>query len=296
MKLSEATKSAKTKGGLDRSKLRRDLARNFRYVQHVDRAIAEHPDEGWSFEHTAKPSDDAWHPSSDCTPSLCELYDKATKAKTERQPSVSLLKTWMVGQFWHSWLQHITVNYLGFCGWEHVERRGHHWWGDPQDLFISDWKTTEIRRNGLLFPATHLPRKKSGDAVFPEAWHWATGSGDIAPATLPGFGEQLVDYKTMNAGDYKRNEPPGWTADKWECQLNIYMDWFDLEDAVLVGVLKDNPHEMKEFHYTRNDPLIDAIYEKWHIVSDCLDAGERPPEPDDKDSFEVELPLKGVVD
>jgi hypothetical protein len=73
-----------------------------------------------------------------------------------------------------------------------------------------------------------------------------------------------------------------------ECQLNIYMDFFDLERGMILGVQKDSPHEFREFHFDRNQPLIDALYNKWRLVAMCLDENVSPPEGED-----IGLPLKG---
>jgi hypothetical protein len=67
------------------------------------------------------------------------------------------------------------------------------------------------------------------------------------------------------------------------------MSLFDLDRALIVGVQKDSPHELKEFEYHKNQELIDAIYDKWHRTSEYIVAGELPPEGEI-----IPLPLKGV--
>lgn len=179
------------------------------------------------------------------------------------------MKTFQVGHFWHQYLQEICLR-ADFCSWKAIERRGMKGWG-PEDN----------PRPDPYF---------EGDFMHWRPFHWVTGSGDIAPCLVPGEGKMLVDFKTMKSMDFRKQEPPIWTADKWECQVNIYMDFFGLERALIVGVLKDSPHDMKEFEFRRNQELIDAIYHKWKLVSVCLDEGIVPPEDED-----IHLPLRGPV-
>lgn len=241
------------------------------FVQHLDRAIGAGELE-WEFKHTAKTGDDGWHPSSHCVPSAYELYHYAlNKGEEEEKFAPSTYKTFMVGHFWHSYLQYVTVERLGFAQWEHIERRGYRGWGEQQ-------------KHDLI--------PEAGVHYF-EGWkpfHYATGSADIAPVTIPNEGDFLADIKTMGAHDFKRNGLPDWCAVKYEAQLNVYMDFFDLERALIVGVLKDSPHDLKEWEFHRNQPLIDAIYMKWELVSECLDERIEPP----ADAI-IDLPIEGPV-
>lgn len=244
---------------LNKDNLVKNLVLNHKLVTHLDKAIAQF-DEPWTYTYKPKEEDDAWHPSGDCTPSLHDLYHKAVNPLA-RKLTVSASKNFQVGHFFHQFLQNIVVEKLGFAGWDNVERRGATIW-----------------------------RYKTNMGNTPRPYHWATGSADIAPCDIPGHGKLLVDFKTMNSVMFKRPYPPEGFAQKWECQVNIYMDWFDLERAIIVGVQKDNPHDMKEFEYYRNQPLVDAIYEKWELVSECVDQGVEPPADE-----EHELPLAGHV-
>lgn len=225
-------------------------AHRFKLVPLIERAIAQ-GDFEWTFDYSPKRGDDGWHPSGHCTPSLQELYRHARgELKDEIRPS--LYKTFMVGHFWHQYLQTLMVE-NGLAEPDAIERSGESRWG--------------------LGP-----------------FQYATGSGDIAPAVLPHHGEYLVDIKTMNGHDFRGYSMPEWTKDKWECQVNIYMDFFDLERALILGVQKDSPHDLREFEFRRNQPLIDAIYLKWRIVSECLESEVLPPADE-----EVQLPLNGAV-
>jgi hypothetical protein len=262
----------------NKDNLVRNLVKRHKFVQHVEKMIGEQ-EWNWSASFEPKPGDDGWHPSGHCTPSLHALYTEASMLMAARKDPnvqyvkahpVSLRKTFAVGHFWHAYLQFITVA-SGLCDSEAIERRGIHGWGEI------------VNRP----PPTHIAPYTE---TFYKPYHWATGSGDIAPVELPGHGPYLIDFKTMKGTDFKQQRMPNWTADKWECQVNIYMDWFDLEHAIIVGIQKDSPHEFKEFEFERNQPLIDAIYLKWQIVSECLDEGIEPPEDE-----EIELPLRGPI-
>lgn len=219
-------------------------------VSHLDRAISGW-DGDWEYKYSPKQGDDGWHPSGHCTPSVHELWQVAT-GQSENQFG-DMNKTFQVGHFWHQYLQHIVLDVMGFCDESAIERSGEKRWGGGP-------------------------------------FQYATGSGDIAPVVLPDGKELLVDFKTMSSHAFKRPDPPAYAVDKWECQTNIYMDFFDIEEGIIVCINKDTPHDFKEFRYLRNEPLVEAIYEKWHLVSQCLTEGIEPPE----DEI-IELPLKGAA-
>lgn len=234
----------------------------------------------WQYDYKPKLEDNAWHPSGHCTPSLLELYTYAngrpvveewpegTYPETIIQKPIepALGKIFQVGHFWHQYLQEICVR-AGLCDESAIERRGKRGWGD--------------RAIGLTHPPKTL-------AYSP--FHWATGSADICPLEIPGHGGYLIDFKTMGSHVFRNITPSEQNAEKWECQLNVYMDFFDMEKAMIVGINKDSPHDFKEFEFRRNQPLIDAIFSKWEIVSACIDEDIAPPE-----DVVIELPLMGVV-
>lgn len=248
----------------------RNLIKNHKLAGHIDQAIAG-GEFKWEARFDPKEGDDGWHPSGDCIPSCTDLYLKAQadmEGEEGRKPSASLMKSFQVGHFWHAYIQHIVVNKLFFAEEDAIERRGTTGWGEKQ------------KPRYFGYGSDHK-------VVF-KPFHYATGAADIAPCTLPGLGDYLVDIKTMKAQDFKQMSLPGWCAPKYECQINIYMDWFDLEQAIILCVCKDSPHEFKEFSFERNQSLIDAIYGKWKLVADCLEIGEIPPE-----DYQVDLPLVG---
>lgn len=248
----------------------RNLGKQYKLVTHIDRALAGF-DEEFEFRYTTKGTDDAWHPSGDCLPLASELYWKV-KDPQASQVGTSLRKAFLLGHFWHQLLQHIVLNKLEFCESEAIERRGSKVWGDIEGLFDEDGRSV----------------------AYGKPFHYATGLGDIAPCHIPNYGEYVVDFKTMNNRDFAQNGMPGWCADKYEAQINIYMDFFDLEKALIVPIQKDSPHNMKEFEFVRNQPLIDAIYDKWKFVAECLENNEEPNDLDDEhfNKFPFEGPIE----
>jgi hypothetical protein len=252
---------------LDKSKLVMNLSKKYKLVPYLDKAIAAF-DEEWEYKYKVKTGDDAWHPSGDCTPSVIELYESATEPSTFNTDG-KLNKAFQVGHFWHQFLQHIILHKLEFCDPEAIERRGSKVWA-RQNYYYGG----------------------SGDGInLARPYHWATGSADIAPLLIPKSGwKGIVDIKTMNSGSFNSSKVP--FADKYECQFNIYMDFFDEERALLLGISKDTG-EFKEFEYQRNQPLIDVIYEKWKCVGDFLHKEKTPRFLDETEPFD--LPLRGPV-
>lgn len=248
---------------MDKSKVTMNLGKREKLAPYLDKAINSF-DREWEFKYTTKVGDDAWHPSGDCTPSAYELWQKATGEVEHKLTGLN--KAFQVGHFWHQWLQLILVEDLEFCVPEHIERRGIKTWGSPRDRASNPWQ--------------------------PKPFHWATGAADAAPCVIPKIDWRgIVDFKTMNPQMFAQKSVP--FADKYECQFNIYMDFFDEERALLLGINKATG-EFKEFEFLRNQPLIDTIYEKWQYISDCLDANEEPEQWEDEDD-PFKLPLLGPV-
>ena len=250
---------------LDKTNLVRNLAVKNKLIPFIEQEIGK-GDFVWEYQYEPKKGDDGWHPSGHCTPSLAELYHYATAKKVKEAVSASLYKTFQVGHFWHQYLQEIILR-TELAKPEDIERRGTRGWGDIRGVLVEEDGTRDVGY---------------------KPYHYATGSGDIAPCKIPKYGDFVVDFKTMKYHDFRQPNIPAWSADKYECQINIYMDFFDLEQGLIVAICKDSPHDLKEFTYTRNQPLIDAIYTKWKIVSECITQKIVPP-----DDEEFPLPLRG---
>lgn len=242
----------------------KSLVKRYKLVPHLDKFLSNEV-QSLKFEYEPKKDDDGWHPSGMCLPPVTEMYQHAVLATTpgatfkQKEWGAPMLKTFMVGHFWHQLLQHAVVE-IGLAPQEAIEVRGMKGWGDSVEPRMQD--------TGKLVPW--------------KPFHWASGSGDIAPCSIPTHGDYVVDFKTMSSHQFKTNGVPDWAANKYEAQIQIYMDFFGLEKGLIVAINKDSPHDMKEFTYSRNQPLIDAIYDKWEFVSECLDADEAPSALDDE--------------
>jgi hypothetical protein len=229
----------------------------------------DHP---FTFDYRPKEGDDGWHPSGDCTPPVMDLWEKAMGRAERETISPILQRAFLVGHFWHQVIQDALVR-MEFAAPEAVERKGRHAWKYMVDEPETPWNSTTWK---------------------PLPYHYATGSGDVAPLVMPNW-EGILDIKTMNPQSFDRlaktDQLPAWAADKYECQLNIYMDFFDQPSGMILAVNKGNS-QFAEIVYDRNQDLIDTIYAKFEYVSYCLDEGFVP---DAKADEMFELPLTGPV-
>lgn len=241
---------------LNKSNLVKNLVNRYKLVPLIENYIDKEGDFEWSTEFKPKEGDDAFHPSGDCLPSLYDLYWMAKETGTHGAVSTSLRKSFGVGHYWHAYLQEI-VTRAGWADESAIERRG-----------TKIWKV-----------------RSSDEGEEPLPYHWATGAGDIAPIEIPTW-KGIVDIKTMNSFDFKRNALPEWAKYKYIAQLNMYMDFFEEEEGMIFAVNKDSPHDFKEFMVRRDQQLIDSIYRKWKFVGEALDANYEPTE---KDELEFQL-------
>lgn len=244
----------------DKRNFRKNLVKRHKLVGYLDNFLANEPT-GFSFQYEGKEKDTAWHPSGHCTPSVSELYHIASTPQKNSEHGTNTQKNFLVGHFWHQLLQWSIVQ-IGLAPQSAIERKGVRVWNN-EDLSSTD---------------------------PPRPYNWATGAGDVAPCTIPRHGEYLVDFKTMHDRDFKTEGMPNWCAEKYEAQINIYMDMFDLEKALIIPVQKGTPHEFKEFTFARNQPLIDAIYNKWEMVAGLLD---ETPSQLELDELDEEFKLNG---
>jgi hypothetical protein len=144
----------------------KDLAKKEILVPHINNylARADFP-ETFDIEiRTGKEPDDAYHPSSDCYPCECELYNKRMGLAEKQELTATSHKNFFVGHFWHGILQNIICDRLGFCEKEDVEK--------------------ELR--------------------YQDHEWWARGFADIAKCDVPGKGSYLIDFKTMNSFSFQK--------------------------------------------------------------------------------------------
>jgi len=158
---------------------------------------------------------------------------------------------------------------MEFATPDSIELKGYHGWGD-------------VDQTGIAFTP----------------YHYATGSGDVAPLVLPNW-EGILDIKTMHGQAFDRLLKTGLLperfAAKYEAQINIYMDFFDQPAGMILAVNKGSS-QFAEVVFDRNQDLIDTIYAKWQHVSDMLDFVSMGGELTDDDfNEEFPLPLQGPV-
>lgn len=230
----------------------RQLARGRLLVPFLERY--DEWDQAFDFKYTTKEVDDAWHPSGDCIPSAIDLYARTLKKEREKH-SPGLQRAFLVGHFWHQAIQ-VVLQRMEFASPESIERKG-----------VKSWGSEFVNPDG-------------GCLMKSKPYHWACGSGDVAPLVLPGGWEGILDIKTMRKDDfetaYKTGKLPYRFSEKYEAQINVYMDFFDQEHAMILGVNKDSPHNFCEFVFDRDQEMIDTIYHKWQYVSECIDNGTPP--------------------
>ena len=246
---------------IDPNRIVRQLGKRYKLVPYLEKAFATFEDE-WQFTYEEKIKDHHWHPSSHCHEPVTKLYAIATDQVMHEPLPGSLRKIFQVGHFWHQLLQYICVR-EGWATKETVECSG-----------LLAWTDSEVARVGLT--------KNGLSAVdwTPAPYHAVAGSADVCPLVIPDWSGG-VDFKTMNGHLFKQEGFNDFFGLKYECQMNIYMELFDQPEWMIFAINKDSG-EFKEYVYERNQPLIDAILDKWKFVSLCLDSGEEPTKEDDK--------------
>lgn len=204
-----------------------------------------------------KEEDDAFHPSSDATACARLLYAKRMDDVTKRELEGNTYKTFFFGHYFHGLLQHVLVEELGFADQFDVEKQYRIYRRDDGIYKPKDW-----------WIDTQLDKSSK--------W-WARGYADIARVVVPGREEPyLVDIKTMKSSDYRQSVLPVHLEEKYITQIQLYMDWEDIENGIILCCEKDSPHGFKEFAVKRNKELVKSVYTKWDIVIDAISKGEPP--------------------
>ena len=225
------------------SKFSKHLTRNEILVPYLNNyfATANWPD-NWQFTvHPNKEKDDAFHPSSAlmCLKALwfkMEGYEFPEELKDFGQQ-----KNFLFGHFYHTTLQWIMVEGLGFATWDDIEKEF--------DFHLETPKGNPYRVRGFV---------------------------DIAKCVIPNTDPFLVDIKTMNARIYAQSPTPDFWVEKFEAQVRMYLDFTGLDKAVVLLVEKDSPHRFKELVIERDDLFVDQIVEGWESVVDARAEGIIP--------------------
>lgn len=223
----------------------RTLAKRNKLVPHLDAWFdrAEFPDQIPFVVEPNKEHDDAFHPSSDAMECLRTLYFTHRGEIPRWEPDGTLRKIFMVGHYYHAMIQHILVD-LGFATEEDIEKEH------------DEYRTT----------AAGNPYRMRGFT-------------DVAECKIPGVGSYLIDIKTVNSFQFNQDKLSDENMAKYEVQGQLYMDWHDQDDMILLCAQKDSPHAFKEFYFKRDRGIAEAVYERWEVLADAL-AEEEPPDCD----------------
>ncbi len=189
--------------------------------------------------HPNKEKDDAFHPSSALKCSRV-LFAQFRKDLPEEKHAADTQKIFMFGHFSHAIIQKIVVE-LGFCDDAEIEKE--------YDFNFETAEGNPYRVRGFI---------------------------DIARCVVPNRGTYLVDIKTMNARIYAQNDLPVSTMEKYEAQVKLYLEFEELDEAIILCVEKDTPHRFKEIIIKRDTAFVDDTIERWEGVTDALVTGRVP--------------------
>lgn len=224
------------------SQFAKTLSRDEVLVPHLNNYffVSDWPNEFPFIVHPNKEQDNAFHPSS-ATKCMRTLYaERRGDLKAEMHP-LELQKTFLFGHFFHAALQWIIVEGLNFATWSDVERE--------YDNYFKTEKGNEMRVRGFT---------------------------DIARCVIPNEGTFLVDIKTINARLFSKEPLPDFLLDKYKAQVRFYLEFEDLDEAIILCCEKDSPHRFKEVRVTRDGEFVDSILEDWEDVVDMEEEGIIP--------------------
>lgn len=195
-------------------------------------AAAKFPEEWHITIPNTKKDDGHFHPSSDAFASPRDLYLKHKQVTSSYPINAALRKTFDCGHMWHGYVENI-VEEMGFVSHEDVERK------------------VVATLDGPHGPFT------------------GAGTGDLVNVKIPGKGTWLVDIKTMRKDEFEAGANK-FTYMKWEAQVSCYMDWFGLDQAMILAICKDSPHAFREYKITKNAQVLGEIYERWSYAAKCI--------------------------
>lgn len=246
------------------------LSRKDILVPHLNNWFANgvFPNEIPATVHMNKEHDLAFHPSSALKCSR-ELYATLAGELPHAKHTLDSQKNFMVGHMYHSLLQWILVEGLGFADWPEIEKEYDFGW----DKEAKDY-------NGDLVTEEDNPYRIRGFI-------------DVARCVIPNVGTYLVDIKTVNARLYAQDSLPASTMEKYEAQVKLYLEFEELDEAIILAVEKDSPHRFKEFRIQRDSDFVDDTIARWESVVDAVAQGEVP---DCTCSEPNTCPVKGIYE
>lgn len=204
-------------------------------------ATADFPDELVFTVHMNKEKDDAFHPSS--------AYGCAREVYGRRVGDISYpaltgvsYKNFMYGHFSHEIIQYVLVHELKFAKPEDIEK----------EYYFRNLKTAKGNSYSIR------------------------GFTDVARCRIPNSKEYLVDIKTVNARIFAQDQLPLNTWNKYVAQVQLYLEFEDVDECILLCSEKDTPHRFKEYIVPRDGDAVDSIITKWESVVDALAEGVVP--------------------
>lgn len=198
-----------------------------------------------------KEEDNAFHPSSALKCSR-ELYARLAGELPKGKNSFDSQKNFMVGHMYHGLLQWIIVEGVGLAPWSEIEKEYDFGW----DKKKGDFDGSCVTENGNPYRIR--------------------GFIDVARCEVPNAGTYLVDIKTVNARIYAQDSFPLSTMEKYEAQVKLYLEFEDLDEAIILAVEKDSPHRFKEFRVQRDPEFVDETIVRWESIVDAVAQGEVP--------------------
>lgn len=216
------------------------------------------PDEIPVVVHTNKTKDTAFHPSSH-TGCARTVYADMAGDYVKPKPTAGLQRTFHIGHLLHGWLQELFVD-MGLCAESDVEQL--HRRSSTGDVLTPDVPFEEL--SDILEP------------LMASGGWWAQGAIDIARCRIPEHGDYIVDFKTVRGMAMREENPFGGFREKYENQMQVYMDWTGIDRAILLAVGKDTPHGFKEIIVERDPSKAEAIYERWDTIAAALVSGNPP--------------------
>lgn len=255
-----------------RRSILKDLSKQQKLVPHINRWFLQSK-EGMPPINLDVPlykeKDDAFHPSGDCTDCARVLYARREGHIESEKFGSGDYKTFANGHMWHNLLYYVVCEGLGFTTRRYIE----------QEYRLQAWADTYPGDAKLEIMEGPFPFDAAAEKHAGAAW-WARGHMDMARVQIPGYDDPyLVDVKTMNYRHFSQELPPEPFWSKYLHQINVYLDWADLDTAILLAVKMDSGYEMKEIEIQRDPDLVNSVYRKWDRVTEAQRAGA-PPEHD----------------
>lgn len=201
----------------------------------------------------AKPKDSYFHPSSHCVGCARTIY-RAFDPEFEGVPDGRVWnnKVAINGHLWHALLEHVVVNELKFC--------------DTYELTLMAARV----EGGRTVQVANAPFALSGSWI-------AQGSLDLPWVLVPGQDEPMVvDIKTMNPSSFAQQRPAPYLWNKYVAQMQVYLDWVQLDRGMLLCVQAGWPFDFKEIMIERDPDAVAYIYQKWDSIAEAVASGIPP--------------------